>query len=156
MEEIKLSKEDATFFTEEISKSEQEVKPTKNFLRAAEKYKKLNSSKNTVDKYYWIIDHPKLTNQYGTQPTIEMTPHMVNPIDCIINVDNSLNTKLKWWIECNVANEDFNPSVEFPDDDSFERCHDLDLDCGGDTAEEAIDNLYNLVIKHYGDYESES
>ena len=155
MKEIKLSQEDAILFTETLD-SDQESKPTKNFLRAAAKYKKLNSGKNTVDKYYWIIDHPKLTNKYGTQPTIEMTTHMVNPVDCVISTDGSRNTKLEWWIECNVANEDFNPSAEFPDFESFRRYHDTILDCGGNTAEEAIDNLYNLVIKHYGDYESES
>lgn len=108
---------------------------------------------NNVDKYYWIIDHPKLSNKkYGTQPTIELTPHMVNPFNDTIEEDQSLNTKQQWWVEVNVANSYFDPKAVFPDDKSFERSHDWELDCGGNTAEEAVDKLYELVVNKYGDY----
>lgn len=107
---------------------------------------------NNVEKYYWIIDHPKLSNKYGTQPTIELTPHMVNPLNDTIEQDRNLNTKQQWWVEVNVANPDFEPDAVFPDDKSFKHSHDWELDCGGDTAEEAIDTLHSLVIEHYGDY----
>ena len=107
---------------------------------------------NHVDKYYWVIDHPKLTNKYGTQPVIELTPHMVNPDNNTIMDDVTLNTKSQWWIEVNVANIDFNPkSVPFSEN-SHEYMHDWNLDCGGNSAEDAVDMLYQLVLEHYGGY----
>ncbi|AGH32218.1 hypothetical protein VPHG_00154 [Vibrio phage 11895-B1] len=110
---------------------------------------------NTADKYYWITDHPALNNEWGSVVTIEMTPHMVNPETNMIDTTLELNTKLQWWIEVMVANKNFNPDVVFPHEDSFEHSHDWNLDCGGDTAEEAIDTLYFLVLHNYGDYDEQ-
>lgn len=98
---------------------------------------------NHVDKYYWIINHPKLTLGRG-QAQIELTPHMVNPITGAIDPDDHLNTKFEWWVELS--------SVGCGDNGGHEMYHEWELDCGGDTAEEAIDNLYNLVLVKYGDY----
>lgn len=108
---------------------------------------------NTADKYYWITDHPTLNNDWGSVVTIEMTPHMVNPETNMIDTTLELNTKLQWWIEVMIANKNFNPDVVFPHEDSLEYSHDWNLDCGGDTAEEAIDTLYFLVLHNYGDYD---
>lgn len=99
---------------------------------------------NHVDKYYWIIDHPKMGDENG-QCTSELTPHLVNPLTNTIEDDKSLNTKYQWWVE--VLYQEYNE-----DDNDFEYCHDWDLDTGGDSAEEAIDNLYEIVLKKFGDY----
>lgn len=107
---------------------------------------------NNVDKYYWIIYHPNMTNDYGSKPVIELTPHMVNPNNNTIEPNNALNAKQQWWIEVNVPRKEFDPKVSYPHENSFEFTHDWNLDCGGDSAEEAIDKLYNLVIEHYGNY----
>lgn len=96
---------------------------------------------NHVDKYYWIIDHPKLSKY--SQATIEMTPHMVNPVNNTIEKDNSLNTKFEWWVEVCYEEED---------GDDYVWCHAWELDTGGDSAEEAIDKLYELVKFNYGEY----
>jgi hypothetical protein len=95
---------------------------------------------NHVDKYYWVVDHPKLG---GTaQAVIEMNPQQVNPENNEISLDHpELNTKFEWWVEVLVW-----------DEDSRSRCHDWEVDTGGDTAEEAIHNLYDLVLKTYGGY----
>lgn len=106
---------------------------------------------NNVDKYYWIIDHPRLTSKYVYQASIELTPHMVNPLTNCIDLKNTrLNTKQRWWVEVSSANQDYDGTAD--DVMDLRYCHDWELDTGGDTAEEAIDNLYELVIKVYGKY----
>ncbi|CAH9011911.1 conserved hypothetical protein [Vibrio phage 249E41-1] len=107
---------------------------------------------NNVDKYYWIVDHPKLCSTYIAQASIELTPQMVNPVTKEIDLDSpSNNTEQNWWVEVSSANKDYNPN----DPTDHPSCHDWNLDTGGTTAEEAIDKLYELVLKHYGDYDYE-
>ncbi len=101
-------------------------------------------SMNHVEKYYWIIDHPRMGAEHS-QSTIELTPQKVNPFNNIIEKDTSLNTKYQWWVE--VTHEDLDETT-----DEYVCCHDWDLDTGGDTAEEAIEKLYNIVKAKYGDY----
>jgi len=61
----------------------------------------------------------------------------VNPETNMLDDDMSKNTKTVIWLEC------------FPgkDENYF---HDMDLDCGGDTFEEAVIELAKLVKKKYG------
>ena len=59
----------------------------------------------------------------------------VTPSTNRISDKESENTKTVVWLECGT-NDD----------------HDLDLDCGGDTFEEAIIELAELVRKKFGDY----
>lgn len=62
----------------------------------------------------------------------------VNPITDEIDDDETKNTKTEVWLEC------------FPDNENG-IFHDTDLDCGGDTFEEAIIKLASLVKEKYGD-----
>lgn len=65
----------------------------------------------------------------------------VNPEMSIMEIQADklhLNTKTEVWLEFGMWNEEENCA-----------CHDYDLDCGGDTFEEAIINLANLVDKFY-------
>ncbi len=96
---------------------------------------------NTTEKYYWCIDHEKIGKAW-VEGSIELTPHMVNSVTGAIEDDKSLNTHLRWWVEYHKTDEGEN--------DEF--THFYKLDCGGDTAEEAIDKLYELILKEYGDY----
>jgi hypothetical protein len=77
---------------------------------------------------------------------------MVNPLTRHIEEDMTLNTRQEWWVEVSVANKDFDLAAKFPEDNSFEHFHDWQLDCRGDSAEAAIDRLYELVLCNYGDY----
>ena len=64
----------------------------------------------------------------------------VNPITDEIDDDHSKNTKVQVWLE------------HGPYEEIWGSCtHDIDLDCGGDTFEEAIIKLATLVKKHYTD-----
>ncbi len=105
---------------------------------------------NNVDKYYWIINHPKLTSKNCFQAEIELTPHMVNPANDTIEDDKSLNTKQQWWVELSGYNE-FHDDEILPFDATHS--HYWEMDTGGDTAEEAVDNLYDAVLRVYGDYD---
>lgn len=64
----------------------------------------------------------------------------VDPKINAINFDVSKNTKVQIWLE------------HGPYDKEWGGCtHDLDLDCGGDTFEDAIIKLAELVKNKYGD-----
>lgn len=60
----------------------------------------------------------------------------VNPETLEIDDDETKNTKINVWLECGPKRENY-----------FE--HDIDLDCGGDTFEDAIIELAKLVKNKY-------
>jgi hypothetical protein len=98
---------------------------------------------NIADKYYWIMNHPKYV-PIGSDAVIEITPHMVCPETNCIEKLPILNTKLRFWVEL---------MVPYEDEDSYHGLsHEWELDCGGDTWEEAVAALYQLVLAKYGDY----
>lgn len=60
----------------------------------------------------------------------------VNPKTDEIDDDENLNTKTEIWLECGAYNKNY-------------MCHDVDLDCGGNTFEEAIIKLAKLVKEKF-------
>lgn len=76
---------------------------------------------NQVDEFIYPLNH-----------YLEVNVVRVNPTNLEIDDDDNLNTKTRVWLE-------------FGFDEQGESCHDWDYDCGGDTFEEAIINLANLV-----------
>ena len=102
---------------------------------------------NIAEKYYWITEHPAYV-PFGDVAVIEITPHMVCPeTNCIEKLD-FLNTKLRFWVEF---------MTPFYDEElkAHHHIHDWELDCGGDTWEEAVEALYQKVLEKYGDYTEE-
>ena len=61
----------------------------------------------------------------------------VNPQTKEIDNNENLNTQTEVWLECGPFDEN-------------DTIHDIDLDCGADTFEQAIIKLSNLVLKKYG------
>jgi hypothetical protein len=102
---------------------------------------------NIAEKYYWIVEHPKYV-PFASAAIIEITPHMVCPETNRVEKLQFMNTKLQFWAELMIPHFDkqFNQHCH---------AHDWELDCGGDTWEEAVENLYQLVIQKYGDYTEE-
>lgn len=96
---------------------------------------------NNVDKFYWVMNHEGIGAK-GVQGTIELTPHLVNPENDTIEEDESLNTKQQWWVEFSKIDQ---RGEDMP-------THYWELDCGGDTAEEAVNALYTKVLSLYGEY----
>lgn len=96
------------------------------------------------DDYWWVYNHPSFEKDFGVVE-IEIAPHMVEPISKSIVQDHSKNTHLEWWIELKVT--------IWNSDTKNTECHHLwELDCGGDTIEEALVNLRYLTLEHYEDY----
>lgn len=73
------------------------------------------------------------------QQCLDIMVTQVNPANDTIEDDKTLNTKTVVWLECGPYEEGH-------------LVHDLDLDCGADTFEEAIIELADLVYDHYGPY----
>lgn len=108
---------------------------------------------------------------------LDISVQLVNPITRRIEDDEDRNTHTEVWLEsgpiedirtCNICcgtgfEEDINDrnATLIPcfacshHRDTGIPSHDYDLDCGGDTFEEAIMKLAKLVFQHYGDYNKE-
>lgn len=103
---------------------------------------------NTCEKYWWVLEHPAFINKDGQTVIVEIEPHMVCPMTNRIESYEPLNTKLQLWIEVMIPYKEENETI-------YTQAHDWELDCGGFTYEEAIDNLYKSVKEKYGDYTEE-
>ncbi len=102
------------------------------------------SSKEAHDAWWWVANHPKLEYDNCMEPHIDLSPHLVDPVTRCVEDDHSRNTHVEWWIECGAYVDDEHHGLM--------ASHDCNLDCGGDTVEEAFINLKKLVLEHYGDY----
>lgn len=91
---------------------------------------------NFYDSWYYLQNHYMFKDDFIGCLDIEV--QKVNPITCAVDEDKSKNTKIEIWLECGPYLKDC-------------KAHDVDLDCGGDTFENAIINLAKLVKDKYGD-----
>jgi len=72
------------------------------------------------------------------QQCLDIEVVKINPKTDSIDDDKTLNTKVQIWLEAG-------PYI------GKHHAHDIDLDCGADTFEEAIIELASLVKQYYGD-----
>ena len=98
-----------------------------------------------VDKYYWIVNHPlnrNLSNRIISANEIGVLPSLVDPEIGEVNLDDDTkNTKVEYWVE-----------LSYLDLDEDCMCHDYRFDCGGNSYEEAVEALFQLVYDKFGDY----
>jgi hypothetical protein len=92
------------------------------------------------EAYNWLVEHPIFQGHFPCCMDIEVVK--VNPETDEIDDNDDLNTKTAVWLENGPV--DLNESIIYS--------HDIDLDCGADTFEEAICIMAKLVLKRYGDY----
>lgn len=107
--------------------------------------------KNISDVQEWLMDHPSFMDDKGFTlfpQCLDWQFVMVNPLNQTIETDESLNTKVRCWLECGATWYD-------PDLEEWRPTHDYKLDTGADTFEEALANLAKLVYKNYGSYNPE-
>lgn len=102
----------------------------------------------TSEKYWWILQHPAFLNKDMVSARIEIEPHDVCPHTNRIEDFKALNTKTQLWVE-------FMSPMYMEDTKQWVQAHDYELDCGGDTYDEAIDKLYQNVVSVYGEYTEE-
>ena len=92
---------------------------------------------NFYDAYQFLDNHKIFNGNFTYQLWFEIVK--VNPKTNAIDDDSTKNTKVQVWLE------------HGPYDKEWGGCtHDIDLDCGGDTFEEAIIKLAELVKSKYG------
>ena len=91
--------------------------------------------------YHFLSKHPMFAGRFSQGLEVDVVK--VNPETNCIDDDSTKNAKTQVWLECG-------PYINNPPD-NIHWCHDIDLDCGGDTYEEAIVALARLVKKHYGE-----
>lgn len=105
-----------------------------------------------VDKFYWIMNHPLGRNpdEYY-ENEIEIMPQLVNPLTKEIDDGQSKNTEVAYWVEFSYKDKTPEEAKGYLGEEcSF---HDWELDTGAETYEKAVENLFSLVLKKYGEYE---
>lgn len=109
------------------------------------------------EAYHWLDEHPIFKEpKYKIsrfQDSLVIMVVKVNPETDRIEDDQALNTATRVWLEHGPFGI---TTVEEHGIAGAACSHDLDLDCGGTTFEEAIIELAALVLKHYGDYDAEA
>ncbi len=94
------------------------------------------------DAYHFLEKHPIFNRQFTRG--LDLFVVKVNPGTMCVEDDKSKNTKTRVWLEVGPYLHDETHGCKWS--------HDLDLDCGGYTFEEAIIRLAELVEKKYGRY----
>lgn len=104
-------------------------------------------------------EDPEETTVYDSyfHRCLDIDVQKVNPDTEEVDDDRSKNTKTEVWLECGPWHSRKKDPAWFDDYPDMPDCasHDIDLDCGGDTFEEAILELAKLVRNKYGDYDKE-
>jgi hypothetical protein len=91
-------------------------------------------------------NEPRYINCF--QNLVQIYLAYVNPAISEVDSIDALNTKPEVWIEAGP----YVPDEYQNSKDKFLPCHDYNLDCGGDTLEDALCSLAAKVREHYGDY----
>ena len=120
------------------------------------------------DAWWFLEGHPAFKKQVGKddliegfQEALDIYVTKVNPETKSIDDDPSKNTKVQVWLECGkwLNAKEFSPDFmryQLPQGYFGAFMHDVELDCGSDTFEDAIIRLAYLVLQKYGDYERET
>lgn len=111
--------------------------------------KQLNRKPKNPEAYRKAVDEHRTDWYWEGQFINNLDIHYtkVNPETNHVEDDRSLNTKIEVWLETGPAYwDEYSNSYQG-------NMHDIRLDVGGDTFEEALINLANKVLEHYGDYE---
>ena len=111
--------------------------------------------KSFYDAWWELCEHPYFEDKFYKSfmkdssffvtmfpKSLDINVQKVNPISRLVEDDERENTKIEVWLEC--GHHYYNSVTG-----GWEISHDCELDCGGDTFEEAIINLAELVEKKY-------
>lgn len=126
----------------------------------------LYSAETFYNTWSFLENHPAFKKQVGKdwfeqafKEALSIHVTKVNPETNEVDDDMAKNSKVAVWLECGkwLKAEEVMPkhSLESTPEDFYGAfCHDVNLDCGGDTFEQAIIRLGYLVAKEYGYYEN--
>lgn len=115
----------------------------------------IDEIKDFIKKEWELKNHHKFLFAYPEETIIVLIdPHLICKKTNRIEDDASSNDTLQYWVEVLVPFE-----IDWSREDShyayvkgrkFALAHDIDLDCGGYTYEEAIIKAHKLMTKKYG------
>jgi hypothetical protein len=112
------------------------------------KNKKKKKAKEFYEAWWFLAEHPDFVDEFGLSilDSLNIEVVKVNPLNNRISDNKIFNTKTMVWLE-------WGPKIQVEVEEGkpvWAYSHDTDLDCGGDTFEEAIIALAKLVEKKYG------
>lgn len=117
----------------------------------------MNLNHEAYRAWHFLWDHAALkdeNNRSRFQECLDIHFARVDPKTKSVNNDPAKNTEVEIWLECGawLTPKDLESQGEDPSHFPHGTAqHDYDLDCGGDTFEEAILELARLVFEHYGE-----
>lgn len=109
------------------------VRSTKSLFKVRILTNYRDMKEQAYEAYWWLAENHEWATRH-----LDIEIVKVNPDTPRVDDDKTKNTKVEYWIESGYFDKDFN---------SF--CHDTNLDCGGDSFDEALIAFRNLVEKHY-------
>lgn len=137
-------------------------------IEFVEAYLRVNANPVThsnefYEAWWWLFYHPAffyhgaMKGQPGFLYSLDISVQKVCPTTRRIEDDKSLNTQVEIWLEAGPYGDPVAAQEQFPEGfpDNWADgvpSHDYELDCGGDTYEEAIITMASNVKKKYGDY----
>ena len=89
------------------------------------------------EAFHFLYEHDMFKGKFWESLYVEVVK--VDPETNCVENERSRNTKTQIWLETGPYFEEDEVAA-----------HDFDLDCGGDTFEEAIVELADLVLQKYG------
>lgn len=92
--------------------------------------------KDFFEAFHYLKNHSMF--QYCFESCLDIEVVKVNPKTKEVDDNPELNIETNVWLECGEYSK-------------YIGIHDMDLDCGGSTFEEAICKLADLVREKYGD-----
>lgn len=110
-----------------------------------------------LDAWEFLQNHPMTMageDDGRFRSLLDITVVRVNPATNEIDDDKSKNRSVRIWLEFGpwTKREELSEAArEYMPSDGV-ASHDIDLDCGAPTFEEAIMKLAYLVLNKYGDY----
>ena len=96
----------------------------------------ITKANNFHEAWEFLLEHKMFQRHFRDLLYIMVVK--VNPLTNEVDDDQTKNTKTQVWLEVGPWSEQYHT-------------HDWDLDCGGDTFEEAICELAELVKQYYTD-----
>ena len=93
---------------------------------------------NFYDAWHFLLNHPIFKDMFVD--SLYTMVVKVNPKTMEVDDNFSKNTKVQVWLESGEYEEEYGMC-----------CHNIDLDCGADTFEEAIIELAYLVKENFTD-----
>lgn len=113
------------------------------------------------EAWWFLAEHPKFNHLKDGKP--DVLPGFMDSLDVeVVRVDPVTEERCpdgtpgavtRVWLEAGPWSKLPDECGEKPGTYDEVCGHDIKLDCGGATYEEAIVKMANLVLEHYGDYE---